>query len=92
MLCEECGERQAEVVMTTVINGESTSRHLCRECLKKYQTGDLQSVRAAGLSAMAESSSRRRTSSAPAAGKPTPSSRRRACWAARSATPLSAGN
>ena len=54
MLCEECGERQAEVVMTTVINGESTSRHLCRECLKKYQTGDLQSVLAAVLSAMAE--------------------------------------
>ena len=50
MLCEECGERQAEVVMT----GESTSRHLCRECLKKYQTGDLQSVLAAVLSAMAE--------------------------------------
>ena len=54
MLCEECGERQAEVVRTTVINGESTSRHLCRECLKKYQTGDLQSVLAAVLSAMAE--------------------------------------
>ena len=54
MLCEECGERQAEVVMTTVINGESNSRHLCRECLKKYQTGDLQSVLAAVLSAMAE--------------------------------------
>ena len=54
MICEECGERQAEVVMTTVINGESTSRHLCRECLKKYQTGDLQSVLAAVLSAMAE--------------------------------------
>ncbi len=54
MKCEECGERQAQVVMTTVINGESTTRHLCRECLKKYQTGDLQSVLAAVLSAMAE--------------------------------------
>lgn len=40
--------------MTTVIGGESTSRHLCRECVKKYQTGDLQSVLAAVMSAMAE--------------------------------------
>ena len=53
MLCEECGKKQAEVMMTTVINGESTTRHLCRECLKKYQAGDLQAVLAAVLSAMA---------------------------------------
>ena len=39
MLCEECGEREAAVVVTTVINGESTSRNLCRECVKKYQKG-----------------------------------------------------
>ena len=54
MLCEECGERPAEVLMTTVINGESTTRHLCRECLKKYQGGDLQAVLAAVLSTMAQ--------------------------------------
>ena len=53
MLCEECGKNQAEVMMTTVINGESTSRHLCRECLKKYQSGNIQAVLAAVLSAMA---------------------------------------
>ncbi len=52
MLCEECGINQAEVLMTTVINGESTTRHLCRECLKKYKAGDLQAVLAAVLSAM----------------------------------------
>ena len=52
MLCEECGKNQAEVMMTTVINGESTTRHLCRECLKKYKAGDLQAVLAAVLSAM----------------------------------------
>ena len=34
-LCEECGVNPAEVVVTTVVNGESTTRHLCRECLKK---------------------------------------------------------
>lgn len=52
MLCEECGKNQAEVMMTTVINGESTTRHLCRECLKKYEGGDLHAVLAAVLSAM----------------------------------------
>ena len=52
MLCEECGINQAEVLMTTVINGESTTRHLCRQCLKKYQAGNLQAVLAAVLSSM----------------------------------------
>ncbi len=52
MLCEECGKNQAEVMMTTVINGESTTRHLCRQCLNKYQAGNLQAVLAAVLSSM----------------------------------------
>lgn len=52
MLCEECGINQAEVVMTTVVNGQSTSRHLCRECLKKYQADNLQAVLAAVLSTL----------------------------------------
>ena len=54
MLCEECGERQAEVLVTTVVGGESVTRHLCRECLKKYQAGDLQAVLAAVLSLMTQ--------------------------------------
>ena len=53
MLCEECGKNQAEVLVTTVVNGQSATRPLCRACLKKYQTGDLQAVLAAILSAMA---------------------------------------
>ena len=53
MLCEECGKNQAEVMMTTVVGGQSATRHLCRECLKKYQAGDLQAVLAAILSTMA---------------------------------------
>lgn len=52
MLCEECGKNPAEVLMTTVVNGESASRHLCRECFRKYKAGDIQSVLAAVLSAM----------------------------------------
>ena len=53
MLCEECHEREASVVVTTVINGESTSRNLCRECVKKYQNGgDVSALLAAILSSM----------------------------------------
>ena len=54
MLCEECGIRQAEVMVTTVVNGEATTRHLCRDCLKKYQAGEMQAVLAAVLAAMAQ--------------------------------------
>ncbi len=52
MLCEDCGRNNADVVLTTVIDGESTTRHLCRECVKKYKTGDIQSLLAAILSSM----------------------------------------
>lgn len=52
MLCEECGINQAEVIVTTVINGESITRHLCRSCLKNYQSGNLQTLLAAILTAM----------------------------------------
>lgn len=54
MLCEECGINQAEVVVTTVVNGDATSRHLCRACLKKYQTSEMQAVLAAILAGMAQ--------------------------------------
>ena len=54
MLCEECGQHEAEVIVTTVVNGQSTTRHLCRECVKKYKTGDIQAVLAAMLSAMGQ--------------------------------------
>lgn len=54
MLCEECGKRPAEVLMTAVVGGQSTTKNLCRECLKKYKAGDLQAVLAAVLSAMAD--------------------------------------
>lgn len=54
MLCEECGAHPAQVAVTTVINGESTTRHLCRDCLRKYQTGEMQAVLAAVLAGMAQ--------------------------------------
>ncbi|MBR6525641.1 MAG: UvrB/UvrC motif-containing protein [Clostridia bacterium] len=52
MLCEECNVRPAEVTITTVIGGEKTVRHLCRDCMKKYQNGDISSLMAAILSSM----------------------------------------
>lgn len=52
MLCEECSMRPAEVTITTVIGGEKTVRHLCRECMKKYQNGDVGTLMAAILSQM----------------------------------------
>ena len=52
MLCEECQVNQADVVMTTVVNGQVATRHLCRECLKKYQAENLQTVLAAVLSTL----------------------------------------
>ena len=54
MLCEECGQHEAEVIVTTVVNGQSTTRHLCRECVKKYKTGDIQAMLAAMLSAIGQ--------------------------------------
>ena len=53
MLCEECNQKNAEVLITTVVNGESITRHLCRDCLKKYQDNGMQAVLAALLAAMA---------------------------------------
>lgn len=52
MLCEECGLNPADVLMTAVVNGESVTRHLCRECFQKYKAGDIQGVLAAVLAAM----------------------------------------
>ncbi len=55
MLCEECGIREAQVTVTTVVNGEKNQLRLCRECVKKYQPGgDMSSLLAAILSSMAK--------------------------------------
>lgn len=52
MICEECGENQAVACVTTLINGESLTRHVCKDCLKKYQSGDASSVLAALFSGL----------------------------------------
>lgn len=35
MLCEHCGQKQATVHLTQVIDGEVTKLHLCEDCAKK---------------------------------------------------------
>ncbi len=46
MLCEECGQNQASVVITVLVNGETATRHLCKGCVSKIQNsiqqGDIQ--------------------------------------------------
>ncbi len=55
MLCEECGIRDAQVMVTTVVNGQQNRMHLCRECVKKYQKGgDISSLLAAIFTNMAK--------------------------------------
>ena len=47
MLCEECGQFPASVMITVLVNGETSTRHLCKGCVSKIQSsiqqGDIQS-------------------------------------------------
>jgi protein arginine kinase activator len=36
MICDECHERQATVMVTQIINGKKSEAHLCQECAKKH--------------------------------------------------------
>lgn len=35
MLCQECGERQATLHFTKIVNGQKTEFHICDECAKE---------------------------------------------------------
>ncbi len=39
--CELCGKRPATIFIKTNINGVTTERHVCSECAKKLQTGNI---------------------------------------------------
>lgn len=39
MMCDECQERPATVMITRIVNGKKTEAHLCQECAQKH--GDL---------------------------------------------------
>lgn len=57
MLCEDCKQNQATVVITVTAGGEKTTRHLCPECMKKmensFATGDVQAFLSSLLSLLA---------------------------------------
>lgn len=46
MLCEDCHKNQASVTITVTSGGDTTTRHLCAECMKKmerdFEQGDVQ--------------------------------------------------
>lgn len=39
MLCEECGQREAECTVAMLMGTERTTRHLCGECVQKLNAG-----------------------------------------------------
>ena len=41
MLCEQCGEREANVVIRETRNGNVTERHLCAQCAQSTELGSL---------------------------------------------------
>lgn len=41
MRCEECGQRPATVHVTRIVNGQTTSRHLCERCARDQGELDL---------------------------------------------------
>lgn len=47
MLCEECNQNQATVVVTVMTGNGTTTRHLCKECVEKMESsiakGDMSS-------------------------------------------------
>jgi protein arginine kinase activator len=35
MMCDRCGQRQATIYLTKVVNGEKAELHLCKQCAEK---------------------------------------------------------
>ena len=56
MLCEECGKNQATVSITVTTGGNTSTRRLCPECMKKMELnlvkGDIQSFLSSVLSVL----------------------------------------
>ncbi len=58
MLCEECGQNPASVVITVLVNGDTATRHLCKGCVSKIQNsiqqGDIQSFLSSLMSSISQ--------------------------------------
>lgn len=59
MLCEECKQNTASVVITVLMNGEKRTRHLCQSCVGKiqssFQQGDIHSFLSSIMSSISKS-------------------------------------
>lgn len=59
MICEECNQNLATVVITVLVNGETRTRHLCQTCVGKiqnsFQQGDIQSFLSSLMSSISSS-------------------------------------
>ena len=60
MLCEECNKNPATVVITVMTNNETTTRHLCQECVAKmessFEKGDMNTFLTSLLSILSHQS------------------------------------
>ena len=58
MLCEECNQNPATVVITVLMNGEKRTRNLCQDCVGKiqssFQQGDIHSFLSSIMSSIAK--------------------------------------
>lgn len=41
MICEVCGEKEASVHLTSIINGKKTEMHMCEDCAKKRNKANI---------------------------------------------------
>jgi protein arginine kinase activator len=49
MLCQNCNQREANVHITKIINGDKTELHLCEECAKQKQEFNISSTFSFGM-------------------------------------------
>ena len=52
MKCDVCGRRDAAALITLIVNGKKSTRRVCRECVKKLQSGGAYAAQMAVLSAL----------------------------------------
>lgn len=70
MLCEECGKNEATVSITLKTGKGSSTRHLCRECVKKMESslskGDIQGFLSSILSVLHTTENKKESAPSPA--------------------------
>ena len=70
MLCEECHEQEAAYTISVVVDGGSTVRHLCADCMahmnENIAAGNIRSLLASILSAITGQEERQEEEAAPA--------------------------